>query len=90
MKYLQEPKKEPELKPALKKPKQEKKAPPQKSAPPPALPKEDQVEKKQIVELQAKEETIEEKVFRSFWLISQSHNHIVQKNLNLKIYFPYF
>merc|ERR1712226_1022560 len=58
-------KKEPELKPALKKPKaepkKEKKAPPQKSAPPPALPKEDHVEKKELVELKAKEETIVEK-----------------------------
>ena len=39
-----------------------KKAPPQKSAPPPSIPKEDKVEKKPIVELKAKEVTIDEKV----------------------------
>ena len=73
-------KKEPELKPALKKPKaepkKEKKAPPQKSAPPPALPKEDQSEKKEMVELKAKEETIVEKVYFIF-----RHNNFSEQKL---------
>jgi len=47
---IKEIKKEPELKPALKKPKpekpKEKKAPPQKSAPPPSVPKEEIKEQK--------------------------------------------
>ena len=47
------------MKPALKK---VKKAPPQKTAPPPSLPKEDQADKKKIIEQKAREEIIDEKV----------------------------
>ena len=49
-----------------------KKAPPQKSAPPPSLPKEGQADKKPIVEQKAKEVIIDEKV-RNI-LFSNAHN----------------